>query len=183
MGEDCEFVNRSRNSLGISEAATHKTSHAVSAHKALLHQAYSTAHGQRSLLLPTITFLWFCHSCSIYNTFCNCSHCSFQLRTLFFSFTAFLALTYLFSRNPLQGPSEHTTLASFKPCIHCTMSSLCVSALFILTTYQCSLGAKHKDWCSLDSHPLHLNRQLFPELNYPHSLILIIPASQYWYKS
>lgn len=189
MGEDCEFVNRSRNSLEKSEAAAHKNSHAVSAHKVLPHQAYNIAHGQRSLLLPTIEFPWFCYSRSIsfryiYNTYCDCSHCSFQLGTLFFSFTAFLPLTYLlFSLNPLQSPSEHATLASVTPCIHCTKVFLCISALFILTTYLCSLRVEHMDWRSPDSHPWHLNRQLLPEVHYPHVWILIIPASQHWHKS
>lgn len=137
MGEDCEFVNRSRNSLGISEATTHRKSHTVRAHE-VLHQAYSTAHGQRSPLLPTIKSLWFCHSRAIsfryvYNTYCSCSHCSFQFRTLFL-LLLFSPLTYLFSLYPLQGPSEHATLANFKPRIHCTIPFLRVSVLFILNS-------------------------------------------------
>lgn len=141
-------MNRSRNSLGISEATTHRKSHTVRAHK-VLHQAYSTAHGQRSPLLPTIKSLWFCHSRAIsfryiYNTYCSCSHCSFQFRTLFL-----LLLFSPFDLFILSVPSPGSFRACYPsqfqtthPLYYTIPMRLCA---FYTELCQCSLGAKHKN--------------------------------------
>lgn len=101
------------------EAAGHKSSHAGSAQLVLLHQGCNAAHGWRSLSLPTLKFLWVCHSCSIsfrniYCTYCNSSHCLLKLASLvfvYFFFISFLSLTCFFFLNLTQGPSESTMLS------------------------------------------------------------------------